>query len=410
MFKFCVLINWNIVWVTCFFFAQKSIVHAGINEGALSTVDYIRRDGYPLEIYSNITTEDGYLLDIHRIPHGKSQKKRRSQNPVLLVHGLFRSSQDWVFMGAERGLAYLLADRGYDVWLMNVRGSVYSKKHLTMNPDLDPKFWAFSWHEVGLYDLPTAFELIRNVTKRERFCYIGVSEGTTYLYVLTSLKPEYNRNITIAIDLGPIVHLIPTNNTLVKYGSVTEPLWTPLMRFFGLHEGSKIVRILQFLQNLLCTREGIFRILCDIGIFLATGGLNPAYLNKALIPVILEIGGSGSLLEVQHFAQNVNDADFRQFDFGREINLKKYGSVKPPSYNLTKVTSPHAIFYSDGDLIATTADAETLCARIPNCVYKHKIPSRNFSHFDFVLAENVLSLVYEKVFYLLDKYDDLSNK
>lgn len=59
------------------------------------------------------------------------------------MHGLWRTSRDFVFTGPEKGLAFLLADRGYDVWLPNARGTPYSMKHIKLNPDKDAKFWKF---------------------------------------------------------------------------------------------------------------------------------------------------------------------------------------------------------------------------------------------------------------------------
>lgn len=40
---------------------------------------------------------------------------------------------------------------------------------------------------------------------------------------------------------------------------------------------------------------------------------------------------------------------FHQFDFGTDQNILKYGSAKPPDYNLSRVTAPVAIWYGLND-------------------------------------------------------------
>lgn len=163
------------------------------------------------------------------------------------MHGLLGNSRDFILTGPDKGLAYLLVDRGYDVWLGNARGTTYSRKHLTLNPDRDAEFWAFrfvcdfqnafctvfifSWHEIGLYDLPATFALIRNVTRRECLSYIGNSEGTTIFYVLTSLRPGFNRNITIMVSLAPVAYTNHYYSPLLKILAAYEPIWTVCVNF-----------------------------------------------------------------------------------------------------------------------------------------------------------------------------------
>lgn len=103
----------------------------------------IERQGYPVERHQNIKTEDGYLLEIQRIPHGKNNQTRNNRPVVLLMHGLTSSSADWVNMGPDYSISYQLVEAGYDVWLGNARGNMWSRKHVTLNPDKDNDFWKF---------------------------------------------------------------------------------------------------------------------------------------------------------------------------------------------------------------------------------------------------------------------------
>ncbi len=53
--------------------------------------------GYPVETH-RVTTADGYVLTLHRIPHGRSANgSEPGGRPVaLLQHGILCSSADWV--------------------------------------------------------------------------------------------------------------------------------------------------------------------------------------------------------------------------------------------------------------------------------------------------------------------------
>ncbi|KAJ8929435.1 hypothetical protein NQ314_017884 [Rhamnusium bicolor] len=108
------------------------------------TMDFVSSYGYPIELHANIPTEDGYLLDMFRIPHGKLNDDvlERPRPVIFLMHGLLGSAENWVISGPEKGLAFLLADRGYDVWMGNARGSIHSRKHVLLHPH-SREFWQF---------------------------------------------------------------------------------------------------------------------------------------------------------------------------------------------------------------------------------------------------------------------------
>lgn len=102
--------------------------------------------GYPFEIHDDVQTEDGYLLQIHRIPYGRNSTYKANRPVALLMHCLTCSSGLWVAYGPEKGLAFMLADLGYDVWMPNARGNMWSKKHITLDPVVDQEeFWKFRY-------------------------------------------------------------------------------------------------------------------------------------------------------------------------------------------------------------------------------------------------------------------------
>lgn len=101
-----------------------------------------------------------------------------------------------------------MADEGYDVWMGNARGSRYSRHHIKFNPDggrSDRKsFWSFSWHEIGVIDLPTMIDYVLAHTEFPRIQYIGHSQGTTAFFVMCSERPEYNDKIILMHALAPV--------------------------------------------------------------------------------------------------------------------------------------------------------------------------------------------------------------
>lgn len=45
-----------------------------------------------------------------------------------------------------------LVDAGYDVWIGNNRGTMYSWGHKTLDAAKDPDYWNWTWGNMGLYD------------------------------------------------------------------------------------------------------------------------------------------------------------------------------------------------------------------------------------------------------------------
>ena len=66
--------------------------------------ELIRSKGYPCEDHT-VTTVDGFILSLQRIPHGKQNSEKLASRPVaFLQHGLLDSSATWVENSANQSL------------------------------------------------------------------------------------------------------------------------------------------------------------------------------------------------------------------------------------------------------------------------------------------------------------------
>merc|ERR1711884_498599 len=161
----------------------RSEVDDNVKENfSLPVPEMLKKYGYGCQI-SNVTTEDGYINTLHRIlPRRSNESMNQTAKVIFLQHGLLGTSADYVMGSPEKSLGYILSDMGYDVWMGNARGNIYSRGHTTYNTD-QSEFWQFSWDEMGKYDIPTAVDYILKETKAEKLYYIGHSMGTTMFWV-----------------------------------------------------------------------------------------------------------------------------------------------------------------------------------------------------------------------------------
>ena len=134
----------------------------------ISFEEMVVRHEYPLETHYCIT-QDGYELKNYRIPGGKGSKPdgKSGKHPVLLGHGLADSSDGFIYNEEHLAPAYVLANAGYDVWLINVRGNKHSNKNVKIDSS-NKKFWDFSFHEMGLYDITCVVDMILAATKKKK--------------------------------------------------------------------------------------------------------------------------------------------------------------------------------------------------------------------------------------------------
>nr|XP_023025813.1 lipase 3-like [Leptinotarsa decemlineata] len=356
-----------------------------------STIDMIEDENYPVEnVY--VTTPDGYILNIHRIPHAKYG--RRNGKVAYLQHGASGSSSDWIYFGPKNALGFILADEGYDVWLGNTRGNTYSRNHTILNPDTDVEFWDYTWHEMGVFDIPSIIDHILEKTGTDGVYYVGHSQGSTVFYVMASMKPEYNKKIKTHISLAPIVYLSHLKSPILRVLAASEKHFSELFRRAGVYELLPNRGDLVAIAKEVCPSI-IGNVLCQNILYMLVG-FSPKQMNFNRVPLDHMPAGTGMKV-FMHFIQEIRSKKFCRYDYGTSGNMKKYGQTSPPNYDLKKITAPVYIIYSENDMLYATEDIEKLFKELPNRQEKLLITDRLWGHLDFLYGKDAPKFVYNEI-------------
>lgn len=120
---------------------------------------------------------------------------------------------------------------------------------------------------------------------------------------------------------------------------------------------------------------------------------------------------------------------FRKFDYGLIGNMKRYGTIQPPDYNLANVKLPVYLHYSANDmyvdvqvrmlfiavlqfllnfssfssLLISLQDLHQLYRALPNA-QKFLVPSDSFGHTDFLWGKHVDGWVYNEILSLMENH------
>ncbi|XP_028032322.1 lipase 3-like [Bombyx mandarina] len=362
----------------------------------LSVPAMITRRGYRCETHSLIS--QGYVLNIHRIPQARSGGDTPS-NTVILQHGLFASSADWVLNGPGKSLAFVLADAGYDVWMPNIRGNRYSREHTTLKSS-STQYWNFSWHEVAQHDIPAIIDYIRERKGSDtKIAYMGHSMGSTMLFAMLALRPEYNAVLRAGLALGPVVYLSHIKSPV----KTLAPVVANAARMNVIKNGEFVPKQSGFGQMMsACSSDDVDTYVCKNAIFFICG-TDEKQFNKTLLPVFLSHLGTGtSMKTILHFAQEIDAAGrFQQFDYGPTNNMKIYNSETPPEYDLRKITLPIYLLYSRNDLLSSEQDVDKLYQDLETRTEIYLVPDPEFNHVDYLMANDAPRLLNDKVLQFL---------
>jgi len=370
---------------------------ASLPETKLTTAGLIKYWNYPVETHT-ATTTDGYILTLFRIPYGKDSKKAplnsNSSRPVfLLQHALMSSSADWVDNTPEQSLGFLLADAGYDVWLGNVRGNRYCKKHTSIDVT-SKEFWDFSFEEHASHDLPTMVDYILQHTQEQQLNYVGHSQGTVLAFAGLSMNTQLQDKMRVVFALGPITRMMDVNRLVRMIASQWSKI-ALIWKMFGVeeffpsdHSTGKyckyIPKVCTFFMNLVAGKDNKF-------------------MNRTRIPIYFAHTPAGtSRKNMLHWFQIVHSGRFAKYDYGWVENLRRYNHWNPPEYDISTIHTPVALITGSHDTLATTKGAIWTSKHIQTSLGVTVIPEYN--HMDFIWGNNAAQVLHKKIIDMAKKF------
>ncbi|XP_015124105.1 lipase member K [Diachasma alloeum] len=370
---------------------------------ALDFLGLIEKHGREVE-WHNVTTEDGYILSLFRVPpnsayHNETLKSRA----FYLQPGLGATADIFILFGPGRSLAYSLSDAGYDVWIGNVRGTHYSRRHKKHSTD-DSEFWDFSMDEYALRDLPAMLDYIIATTGQPQLSYIGHSLGSTLILMLLADKPEYNHKLTVVIHFAPVSYWKTWN--LIRLLLAIVASFLQVLPPSGAVE-FPIPNIVQpaiihyFCLNVVTVK------LCRIPFRILLGHDPEQFdVNEESVYLSCHYPAGTSAKVLQHYGQQVLSGNFGHYKrWPIPRNREGTDEAEAPEYNLTNVRVPTIIFEAQNDPIATLENTENLINKLPKdleLLYKI-IGYKKFNHRDFSCARDVEEILYKPMLKILEE-------
>lgn len=158
------------------------------------------------------TTVDGWKLSLNRYPSffrktdniqafNNTNSDDTRKRPVILCHGL--STNRYSFDLTEvTSLAKYLADLGFDIWLLELRGhgnSVRVPKSEEKNYKIEKNYDGWSFDDYVQKDLPAAISYVKERTNSDGVYWIGHSMGTMVMYAYQSINKDPSVEGVVAI-------------------------------------------------------------------------------------------------------------------------------------------------------------------------------------------------------------------
>jgi pimeloyl-ACP methyl ester carboxylesterase len=321
-------------------------------------------------------THDGWQLALYRY----QPPKRSHHTPVLLCHGM--SSNRWDMDGPGRvSLARYLLRRGYDVWVVELRGAGRSTRPTWWNG----KRYNWRFEDYVHHDAPALLRKVLRETGAAQVHWVGHSMGGMIAYAL--LMTPVHKKIASAVTLG--------SPTMSEVGH-------PMLDF-----GVPYRAALRFLPDRV-----------PIGTLARLGSPFAGWLAKRLEPTIAELGWHPGNADLNLFrtlmltaVDDLPASLLREFArwYDTRAMSDRYGMFDFTEH-LERITTPLLIIAGSKDGLTPPRDLEHVYTRVASNDKAFRIIGkkhgfrRDYSHADLILGLYAPDDVYPVVLDWLDAH------
>ena len=342
--------------------------------------DFMKSYGYTLE-ENPVTTEDGFILSLWHlkpeVPNGKV---------VFFQHGLADTS--WCFFQlGEKSLPFLLLKEGYDVWLGNTRGNIFSSNHINKKTnDIINGFDDYTIDDFALIDLPTMVKYVKSTTGIEKMSYICHSQGSTIFIMLSMHDPSF---IQSTFDHFSSIGTVP-NIKYAQFGAIEF-----LDKIYGVAAAVKIFNTL----NLSNTQRNLIAGFCKLApgicgkIFDSGASIKPSGRMdyKNIYNFLYYYPGGTCRINLLHWSQihTMKQLVYYNPNFDEERTAKPYNIE-----NLKKWKVKALIARTDDDTLSSYEDVTEFYNTIEDKSNVELLDLTKYGHVDVLSADSA----YEDIF------------
>lgn len=363
----------------------------------------------------NITSSDGFVMQTARI---LPQKTDSPKGPVFLMHGFLTTGMDWVAQPTTSdSLPYMLSDSGFDVWIGNNRGNIFSVSNTKMDINTE-EFWdAVDVDTMAALDVPSIFDYVLAATKAPKLDWVGHSQGGGVMIFALAKNASLKDRLGTAALLAPGVHMAHLKVPLLKWMSKARideywhksgfdiPTIETHNKYFPGPGFSKVMELfvgdtpLNLCHPTLLKPWASTELCNDLGKIMGISVGHASNLDwRTMADAYRYDPGGASFHLVMHWAQRIRNDTLNEFDWGKNNSQHYNGSTTPPLYDLSKITGTRlALFDGSLDLFITPEDIQSLVAEVPKENWVSHTTFKDYAHFDFVWGKDAHKILYPKV-------------